>query len=77
MVHSLLAAEIGLDHLVRALGGQRGTGDGGPWGVELGRALQGLGLPPQPITLQPAGIIGVRQALKSTSTICPRMGSCC
>lgn len=33
MVHSLLAAEIGLDHLVRALGGQRGTGDGGSRGA--------------------------------------------
>lgn len=50
---------------------------GALWGVELGRALQGLGRPPQPITLQPAGIIGVRQELKSTSTTCPGMGSCC
>lgn len=78
MVHSLLAVEIGLDDLGGALGGQRGTGDGGFFGgVELGRALQGLGRPPQPITLQPAGIAGVRQALKSTWTTYLHMGSYC
>lgn len=32
MVHSLLAVEIGLDDLGGALGGQRGTGDGGFFG---------------------------------------------
>lgn len=71
VVHSLLAVEIGLDHLGGALGGQRGTGDGGVWVGELGRALQGLGRPPQPITLQPAGILGVRQALNSTYQLYP------
>lgn len=67
VVHSLVAAEIGLDHLLRR-SATRAAGDGrwGIWVGELGRALQGLGRPPQPTTLQPAGIMGVRQALNST-----------
>lgn len=36
-----------------------------------------MGRPPQPITLQPAGIAGVRQALKSTWTTYLHMGSYC
>lgn len=60
VAHSLLAAWIG-----GALSGLAGSGDGGMGGFwRAGASASGIGMT-QPITLQPAGVRGVRQVIST------------
>lgn len=81
MVHSLLAAEIGLDHLGGALGGQRGTGDGGPLGGRAGASASGIGTAPaanHPTACRDhRGSPRTQEYLDHMSWHGSSMGSCC